>query len=60
MKQITASRATILYVMEQAIVKGISIGKKGQVDLDIESVVQSISKEFTNDLERYSNAKAKF
>jgi len=60
MSKITAEKSVIKYVMEQCLVKGISLGKKNIVDVDVESVVESISQQFTNDVEKYSNAKAKF
>jgi len=60
MKQITATKDTILYVMEQAVLKGISLGKRNAIDVDIESVVKSLSEQLTNDLERYSYAKQRF
>lgn len=60
MKKITTSKNTLLYVMEQCLVKGISLGKQNKVDTDIESVVKSLSEQFTNDVEKYSNAKQRF
>lgn len=60
MKQITATKGTINYMIELAVLKGISLGKKNTVDVDIESVVKSLSEQLTNDLERYSHAKQRF
>ena len=60
MGKITVEKSVIKYVMEQCLVKGISLGKKNIVDVDVESVVESLSQQFTNDGEKYSNAKAKF
>jgi len=58
-QQITVSKNTLKYVMEQCLVKGISLGKKG-VDQDIESVIESLSQQFTNDVEKFSYAKQRF
>lgn len=46
--------------MEQALIKGISLGKKNSIDTNIESVIQSISEKYTKDLERYSLAKTRY
>lgn len=56
-QQITVDKPTLLYVMEQCLVKGISLGKKGTLDTSIESVIKSLAEQFTNDVERYSYAK---
>ena len=55
--KITVDKSVLLYVMEQAIVKGISMGKKNNVDMSVEEAVSSLSKQFTNDVDRYSLAK---
>lgn len=46
--------------MEQALIKGISLGKSKGVDTNIESVIQSLSEQYTKDLERYSLAKTRY
>lgn len=57
MSKITVDKNVLLYVMEQTLVKGISLGKKGNVDTNIDAVAKSLSEQFTNDVERYSKAK---
>lgn len=57
MKTFKTNDAVVKYVIEQALVKGISLGKKNSVDMNVESVIQSLSEQFTRDIERYSLAK---
>lgn len=57
MKKIETNDTVVKYIIEQAIVKGISLGKKNIVDINIESEIQSLSEKFTRDIERYSLAK---
>lgn len=59
MNKITVDKNTLLYVMEQTLVKGIALGKKNTIDTDIESVVKSLAEQFTNDVSRYSLAKSR-
>ena len=56
MQEITVSKSIIKYVLEQAVLKGISMGKEGIVDVDIESVIESLAETFSNDIEKYSKA----
>lgn len=60
MNKITANKSVIEYVIGLAIVKGIALGKKGDVDIGVEDVIQSLSKQFANDIERYSKAKPRY
>lgn len=60
MNKITVNKSVIEYVIGLAIVKGIALGKRGEVDIDVEDVIQSLSKQFTNDIERYSKAKPRY
>lgn len=60
MKKIETTDTIIKYIMEQALIKGISLGKKNSIDTNIESVIQSISEKYTKDLERYSLAKTRY
>lgn len=60
MKQITASKGTILYVMEQIYLKGYSDGRKNVDSVFEPSVVWDIAEQFTKDVEKYSNAKSKY
>lgn len=57
MKKIETNDSVVKYIIEQAIVKGISLGKKNIVDTNIESEIQSLAEQFTRDIERYSLAK---
>ena len=59
MNKITVDKNTLLYVMEQTLVKGISLGKKNTIDTDIESVIKSLAEQFTNDVSRYALAKCR-
>jgi hypothetical protein len=59
MNKITVDKNTLLYVMEQTLVKGIALGKNNTIDTDIESVVKSLAEQFTNDVSRYSLAKCR-
>lgn len=57
MKKIETNDSVVRYIIEQAIVKGISLGKKNIVDTNIESEIQYLAEQFTRDIERYSLAK---
>ena len=60
MKKFETNDAVVKYVIEQAIVQGISLGKKNTIDVDIENVIKSMSERFAKDVERYSLAKPKY
>lgn len=60
LQEITVSKSIIKYVLEQAVLEGISMEKKGDVDVDIESVIESLAETFSNDIEKYSKAKSRY
>ena len=57
---ITVEKKVLTYVMEQAVLKGISMGKKNIVDINIENVIKSLAETFSNDVEKYSKAKSRY
>ena len=59
-QQITVNKSVLIYVMEQLYTKAYSDGEKGLQTGFNPDTIRTLAEQFTNDVEKYSNAKSRF